>query len=139
MRAVFLAGLRDSAGELDHGFLPGNAFQDFANGFHGGEFPVGIEDVEFRIVGGERRAGVFGDGSFAVGRRGGIGQRGQRRFVAGNQGFHGLLQQFTVVREIRDHFQRVAEGDDSHQIGRRHLLAGDISAAARVERSRSSG
>ena len=35
--------------------------------------------------------------------------------------------------------QRVAEGHDAHQVRRRHLLAADISAAARVERSRSSG
>ncbi len=67
-------------------------------------------------------SGVFGDGCFAVRRRGRIGQRGQRRFVAGNQGFHGLLQQVAIVREIRDHFQRVAERDDAHQVRRRHLL-----------------
>ncbi len=55
LRAVFLAGLRDAAGELNHGFLSGNAFQHFAQGFDGGELPVGIEDIEFRVVGGERR------------------------------------------------------------------------------------
>jgi hypothetical protein len=130
--------LRDAAGELNQGFLAGNAIQDFANSFDGGELSVGIEDVELRIVGDERRSGVFGDGCFAVGGRGRFGQRGQRGFVAGNEGVHGLLQQFTVVCEIRNHLQRVAEFHDAHQIRRRHLLRRYF-CAARVERSKSSG
>ena len=59
LRAIFLAGLRDAAGELNDRFLAGNSFEDFAQRFDGGEFPVRIENVEFRVVGGERRAGVF--------------------------------------------------------------------------------
>ena len=31
LRAVFLAGLRDAAGELNQRFLPGNSFEDFAD------------------------------------------------------------------------------------------------------------
>ena len=64
LRAIFLAGLRDAAGELNDGFLSGNSFEDFAEGLDGGELAVRIENVEFRVVGGERRAGVFGDRRF---------------------------------------------------------------------------
>ena len=52
---------------------------------------------------------------------------GERRFVAGHQRVHGLLQQFAIVREIRDHLQRVAERHHAHQVRRSHLLAQYIS------------
>ena len=88
--AVFLAGLRDAAGELNDGFFAGNSIQNFAQRFDGGELAVGIEDVEFGVVGGEGRAGVLGDGGFAVGRGGRVGQLRQRRFVAGDDSFRRL-------------------------------------------------
>ena len=71
------------------------------------------------------------DGRLAVGRGGGVGQGSQGRFVAGNQGLHGLFQEFTVVCKIRNYLQRVAEGHDSHQIGRRHLFAQILLGGAR--------
>ena len=122
LRAIFLAGLRDAAGELNDGFLAGNSFENFTQRLDGGELAVRIENIEFRVVGGERRAGVFGDGGFPIRRRRRIGQLRERRFVAGHQGVDGLLEQFAIVREIRDDFQRVAEGDDGDEVRGSHLL-----------------
>ena len=109
-------------------FFPGNSFEDFAQRLDGGELPVRIENVEFRVVGGECRAGVFGDGGFSIRRRCRIGQLRERRFVAGHQGVDGLLKQFAVVREIRDDFQRVAKGDDGRRDPPESSAPADISA-----------
>ena len=70
LRAIFFAGLRDASGEFDERFSAGDSAENVGEAFDGGEFLVGIEDVEFGFVGREGGAGIFLDVVFAVFRRG---------------------------------------------------------------------
>ena len=90
LRAVVFAGLRDAAGELDHRFFAGDVAQQIGDRFQRDELAIGVENVELGVVGGEGRVGVFGDGGL-IAERGGRGQRGELRFLAGKQRVHGLV------------------------------------------------
>ena len=115
LRLVVDAGLADAAGEIDQRLLFGERAQHARRGFQRGQLAVGIEDVEFGVVGGVRRAGVF----LVIG-AGGAVDREIAAFADG-QALDDLGQGVAIVGEILQHFQVAREGHDGHQVGRRHL------------------
>lgn len=128
LRAVFFAGLRDAAGELNDGLAARDVAEQVGESLEGGELAVGIEDVELGLVGGEGGTVVLGDGVIGRGRK--VGELG---ILTGDEAGHGLFEEVAIVGEVGEDLQLVAEGDHADQVGRRHLLAEEL--ARRVGRA----
>ena len=115
LRFVVHAGLADAAGEIDQGLLFGQRAQHAGGRFQRGQFAVGIEDVEFGIVGGEGGAGIF----LVIGAGGAV--HGEIGAFADGQALDDLGERVAIVGEILQDLEVAGERHDGHQVGGRHL------------------
>ncbi len=102
-------------------FLSGNSAQHVRKAFDGCELLVRIEHVEFGFIRRVRRAGIFLDVVFAIGRRG-IERTREVRGIVRRQLRDRFVQDGAIVREIREDVYARRENDDGDHVGLGHLL-----------------
>ena len=110
MGFIINAGLADAAGEIDEGLLFGEGAEHARGGFESGEFAVGIEDVEFGVVGSVRGAGVF----FVIGSGGTVD--GEIAAFTDGEAFDDFGEGVAIVGEILQDFEVARKRHDGHQV-----------------------
>ncbi len=119
--AILFPGLGDAAGEFDERFAARDRRQHIGDALDGDELLVGVENVEFGLIGRVGGLGILLDVVLAI-LRGGVLIVGELRGGAGHDLVDGFLEDGAIVGEIREHGELRAEDDDGDEIGGRHLL-----------------
>ena len=125
MRAVFLAGLRDSAGEFHHRFSSRDAAQHVCEALDGCQLLVRVEHVELGLIRGVSRAGIFLDVIFSIG-RGGVEGACEVRRVVGRKLRDRFIQHVAIVCEIGEHAEARRENNHGHDVRLAHLLLHEL-------------
>ena len=116
MRLIIHAVLVNAARDIQQHLLFGQRGQHVNRVFDGFQLAIGIENVEFGLIGHESRAGIF----LRVGAH--VGERGEIAHIADGQVFYDAFQLVAVGGEIGFHLHHAGIEQNGYLVGSRDLL-----------------